>query len=790
MWEKIVLNLLSNAFKFTFDGAISVTVEDAAGAARVTVRDTGIGIAPEHLDAVFERFQRVEGARSRSNEGSGIGLALVRDLVELQGGTIALESAPGQGSAFIVTLPFAAADAGLVDAPRAEATGRVLAAFAEEAGRWLPAPPAVPAPRPSEEPVVLSMGRVLVADDNADMRDYLARLLGQHWDVSVAADGVEALAMVRCERPDAVVADVMMPRLDGFGLIARLRADRELADTPVVLVSARAGEEARIEGLEKGANDYLVKPFGARELITRVESQVMQARMRALERAHAARLASIFRRVPAGIAIVRGPRHVFELVNDHYQRLVGPRTILNRPLLAALPELEGQGILELLDGVRASGRPYVGRSERFMVARDAGPEERFFDFVYQPIIDARGAVESIAIVAFEVTELARARRAAEVANHAKDDFLAMLGHELRNPLAPILIALELIRARRMPGHERELAIIERQARHLVRLVDDLLDVARIAQGKIELRPERVELGRLVALAVEASAPLLAERNHHLTTDVAAGGLPLHGDPIRLTQVLANLLTNAAKYTNPGGRIHVRAWAENGQAVLQVEDNGIGISAEMLPRLFDKFVQERQALDRSRGGLGLGLAIVKEIVTLHGGAVAARSAGLGHGSVFELRLPLADACADPCTGDAGTGMARRRNGLRLLLVDDNADVLDAMQALLELGGHSVTALGDPRAALALAADYTPDVALLDIGLPGLNGYELLAALRARPGCADMDFIALSGYGQPEDRARSLSAGFCAHLVKPPAPAELAALLDALAQRRTGAAVPAD
>jgi CheY-like chemotaxis protein len=206
---------------------------------------------------------------------------------------------------------------------------------------------------------------------------------------------------------------------------------------------------------------------------------------------------------------------------------------------------------------------------------------------------------------------------------------------------------------------------------------------------------------------------------------------------------------------------------------------------MLPRLFDKFVQERQALDRSRGGLGLGLAIVREIVTLHGGTVAVRSPGLGHGSVFELRLPLADACATPSAGDPDAGPARRRNGLRLLLVDDNADVLEAMRALLELGGHAVTALGDPRAALALPDDYTPDIALLDIGLPGLNGYELLAALRARPGCADTDFIALSGYGQPEHRARALSAGFCAHLVKPPAPAELAALLDALAQRRAGA-----
>jgi signal transduction histidine kinase/CheY-like chemotaxis protein len=507
----------------------------------------------------------------------------------------------------------------------------------------------------------------------------------------------------------------------------------------------------------------------------------MQARMRALERAHAARLASIFRQVPAGIAILRGPHHVFELVNDHYQGLVGPRPVLGQPLLTALPELQGQGILELLDGVRANGRPYVGRSQRFMLARGTALQERFFDFVYQPILDTRGQVEGIAVVAFDVTDLAQARRDAEVANNAKDDFLAMLGHELRNPLAPILIALELIRARRVPGHERELAIIERQARHLVRLVDDLLDVARIARGKIELRPERVELGRLVALAVEASAPVVAERGHLLHMDVAPAGLLLKGDPIRLTQVLSNLLTNAAKYTNPGGRIDVRAWAEDDHAVVQVEDNGIGISADMLPRLFDKFVQERQALDRSRGGLGLGLAIVKEIVALHGGEVSARSPGLGHGSVFELRLPLADAaaCAGACEAD--TWPAPHRTGRRLLLVDDNPDVLDAMRALLELGGHAVTALADPHVALALPDGHAPDIALLDIGLPGMNGYELLAALRARPGWGHTAFVALSGYGQPEDRARSLGAGFSAHLVKPPAPQELAALLDTLGQR---------
>jgi len=795
MWEKIVLNLVSNAFKFTFEGGITVALEQHGMQAKLSVADTGTGIAPGDLDKVFQRFQRVEGARSRSYEGSGIGLALVRDLVELQGGSIALESQPGRGTTFTVTLPLVASDAVAQDLPAAPGT-RALAAFTSEAARWLGEDARPPQPEsaaaPAAAPDLAGAARVLVADDNADMRDYLARLLGQHWQVLLAANGVDAYETARRERPDVIVSDVMMPVLDGFGLIARLRADPELAETPVVLVSARAGEEARIEGMEAGADDYLVKPFAARELLTRIDSQLMRARVRAVERGAAARMAAIFRQVPAAIAILRGPDHVYELVNDSYAALIGQREVLGQPIRSALPELEGQGIFELLDGVRASATPYVGRSVRSDLVRGDGVlEECFVDFVYQPLLDEAGAVEAIAVVAFEVTELARARRDAEVANVAKDEFLAMLGHELRNPLSPILIALELIRMRRLPGAERELAIIERQAQHLVRLVDDLLDVARIARGKLELRPERVELSRLVALAAEATAPLMAERRHRLTLEVPAQGLLLNGDPIRLTQVVGNLLTNAAKYTNNGGAIQVRARADGGDAILQVRDNGIGIAPDMLPRLFDRFVQERQALDRSRGGLGLGLAIVKDIVALHGGSVAVASEGTGRGSVFEVRLPLApfDAAAAPGPDHRSTACAS--GACRVLLVDDNPDVLESTRALLEMGGHDVTALSDPQAVLALAdaleqgGGPAPQVALLDIGLPGLNGYELAAELRRRGAFRDTEFVAISGYGQPEDRARSLAAGFSAHVVKPPAARELAALLETLAQRRVAA-----
>jgi signal transduction histidine kinase len=798
MWEKIVLNLVSNAFKFTFEGGIRVTLEQHGMQARLVVADSGIGIEAAHLDKVFERFQRVAGARSRSYEGSGIGLALVRDLVELQGGSIAVASTPGQGTAFTVTLPLAQdARPTPPEVAPAAPNARMLASFTGEAGRWLPdalrgdggpavpfAPDAVGAP-----PAGVAPARVLVADDNADMRDYLARLLGRHWQVLLAATGLEALEIARREHPDVIVSDVMMPDLDGFGLIARLRADPALAETPVLLVSARAGEEARIEGLEAGADDYLVKPFAARELLTRIDSQLMRARLRAIERAAASRMAAIFRQVPAAIAILRGPEHVYELANHSYQALVGPRQLIGQPVRSAIPELAGQGIYELLDEVRASGKAYVGRSQRGDIVRDGVLEERYFDFVYQPLLDAAGSVEAIAVVAFEVTELARARRDAEVANVAKDEFLAMLGHELRNPLSPILIALELIRMRRLPGAERELAIIERQAQHLVRLVDDLLDVARIARGKLALRLEPVELARRVALAAEASAPLVAERCHQLSIEVPAHGLPLNGDPVRLTQVIANLITNAAKYTNNGGRIRVQARAEHGEAVLAVEDNGIGIAADMLARLFDRFVQEKQALDRSRGGLGLGLAIVKDIVALHGGSVSVTSDGVGHGSRFEVRLPLVEErAAVAASGAAPRTAAPSSAGCSVLLVDDNPDVLESTAALLRMAGHTVTTLADPQAALALAERLDaagaagPQVALLDIGLPGLNGYALAAELRRRAAFRDTDFVAISGYGQPEDRARSRAAGFAAHLVKPPASGELAALLETLMQQR--------
>ncbi|MGB9990688.1 ATP-binding protein [Massilia sp. SM-13] len=778
LWEKIVLNLMSNAFKFTFEGRISVRLAQQGQHAVLTVADTGVGIAAEHLPKIFDRFQRVEGSRSRTHEGSGIGLALVRDLVELHQGSITVDSTPGSGSCFTVILPLGRAhlhDDQVVAGAGATASPAALESFTAEARRWLPEEAEADAPSPEDNAVLSAGAHIVVADDNADMRGYLVRLLHQRWQVTAVGNGAEALDALHALKPDLVISDVMMPVLDGFGLIAAVRASDTLHDLPVLLLSARAGEEARIEGLNAGADDYLVKPFSARELLTRVEALLIRSRIRQVERAHASRMAEVFMQAPAAIAILRGPALVYELLNERFAELVGRRDIMGMPLRMAFPELEGQGILEEMAEVMATGQPRTGAARRMLLRRgpDGEAEECFFDYVYQPVRNAAGAVDRVAVVSFEVTALVRARRDAEVANRAKDEFLAMLGHELRNPLSPILIALDLMKLKGIDSVKKEHAVIERQAMHMVRLVDDLLDVARIAQGKIELRREPAELSVLVTQALETVSSLMEEREHRLCIDVPAQGLAVYADPVRLTQVLSNLLNNAAKYSNNGSTVTVAARADRGEVLITVEDDGIGIRPEMLPQLFDKFVQERQSLERSRGGLGLGLAIVKSIVTLHGGTVSAHSGGPGRGSVFSVRLPRASMPALPATPapPAPTPGVQRS----VMLVDDNADVLEAISALLSLHGHAVQAFSDPASALRSAGAAAPDVAILDIGLPGMDGYELAAELRKREGWQGTRLIALSGYGQHADQLKSQAAGFSAHLVKPVSAAHLNALI---------------
>ncbi len=669
MWEKIVLNLVSNAFKFTFEGKIEVSLHEVADRIELAVSDTGVGIPDEELPQIFDRFHRVEGSRSRTYEGSGIGLALVQELVGMHGGDFQVRSKVGRGSTFTVSIPVGAAHLpkehiGVARPQASIASAAIL--FVEEAQSWdaqadhlssgTPIHPAEMLDGDAEVGKTASGARILLADDNADMREYIKHLLGPEYEIETAADGTQALEAARARRPDLVLTDVMMPKLDGFGLLAALRSDPQTKTVPVILLSARAGEEARIEGLERGADDYLIKPFSARELLGRIRSQLDLRRLRE------------------------------QAANEREQ----------------------------------------------LLAREK-----------------------------------EARHEAEEANRSKDEFLAMLGHELRNPLAPILTALQLMQLRKGGPTERERTIIERQVYHLTRLVDDLLDISRITRGNIRLKKEEVELAAVVAKAIEMTSPLIEERMHYLAVDVPSSGLTVNGDPARLVQAISNLLTNAAKYTEPRGRIWIKGARSGNHVELRVRDNGIGMDPELVAHVFDLFYQGAQRSDRSQGGLGIGLAIVRSLILLHDGSVEAVSEGIGKGSEFIVRLPSLDGHppAQIVEQKPPSRLGDAPSGLRIFIVDDNQDAALLLAEALAEKGHVTKTAFDPVPALDLMRNFRPDVILLDIGLPVMDGYELAGRIRSIPELRSARLFALTGYGQDSYRTQSVGLGFERHIAKP-------------------------
>ena len=326
-----------------------------------------------------------------------------------------------------------------------------------------------------------------------------------------------------------------------------------------------------------------------------------------------------------------------------------------------------------------------------------------------------------------------------------------------------MTAVHLLKLRAGPGATREVNVIERQTEHLTRLVDDLLDVSRITSGKVTLNRESVEVADIVAAAIETAGPLIENGRHQLVTYVPTQGLVVDVDRVRMAQVVANLLTNAAKYTLPGGRITISGSREAGDVVIHVQDTGAGISAELLPRVFDLFVQARQTLARAQGGLGLGLAIVKNLVAMHGGSVSAASEGMGRGSTFTVRLPLIEAHATKREASAPLRAAPERRLARVLVVDDNVDGAEMLAEALHALGYRTAVAHDGLQALQVAAGFEPQIALLDIGLPVMDGYELAGRLREQR--RDLTLVAITGYGQDADRERARDAGFDDHLTKP-------------------------
>lgn len=613
------------------------------------------------------------------------------------------------------------------------------------------------------------------------------------------------------------------------------------------------------------------------------------------------RLQALFEQAPGFLAVVRGPDHVFEVVNPGYLQLVGRRQVVGRAVRDALPEVVAQGYIDLLDRVYRTGQAYVASSAQATLDREAGgpPSEVILDFVYQPLLDPAGKVDGIFVYGHEVTEQHRAQQALlafsnsipaiaweaspagklerfnsqweaytgqaearalvhgwvealhpqdaqglwdtwraakaagtewhaehrlrsaggewrwfltravpqrdstgrvlrwfgttsdieearrtslalQAADRQKDEFLATLAHELRNPLAPIRTAVHLLSLPTAPDtvRARAVEIVGRQVSHMSRLLDDLIDIARITQRRLVLKPEWVSVQQLVDTAMEAAAPMAEAKRHALTAQVEEPQRRVHADPVRLAQVLSNLLNNAVKYTDPGGRIALDVRHQGPWLVFSVTDTGIGMSAAALGNVFAMFAQEQSAIDRSEGGLGIGLALAKGLVELHGGTIHAYSAGPGAGSRFEVRLP------DEKRPEGGppveSGQAQPAAGAQrvIVLADDNADAAEVLAELLGIEGHQVRVAHDGQAAADLAMRLRPDVLVLDIGMPGLNGYEVARQVRAQDWGARTLLIAATGWGQEEDRRKAMAAGFDLHFTKPFAPEQLLAAIASL------------
>jgi signal transduction histidine kinase/ActR/RegA family two-component response regulator len=493
----------------------------------------------------------------------------------------------------------------------------------------------------------------------------------------------------------------------------------------------------------------------------------MLAALRQSDDVHSADLKLLFDQAPIGMALMRGPEHTYEYANDAYLALAGGPDLVGRTAREAFPAGTTQEEAhERLATVYRTGQSLTTKEVPTPSQRH---EKGFVTSMLAPFRSKDGTNQGVLSVVVDVTQTVQARHRLEglaaelsVADRRKDEFLAMLGHELRNPLAPIATAVELMKLREGTRSEVELAVIERQVGHLSRLVGDLLDVARIAQGKIELNRHVLEVAQIVDTAVEMASPLFEARRHQVKVTVPRTGLAVDADAGRLAQVLANLLTNAAKFTPPGGHLAVTATLDGAEAVLVVEDDGMGIAAELLPRVFDLFVQNARPLNRAEGGLGLGLALARNLVALHGGTIAAHSDGAGRGSRFTVRLPCTTRPASLRTPIAMRAPSATK---RVLVVDDNEDSANLLADLLREEGHEVAVAYDGAQALTLLAGFAIEVGVLDIGLPVMNGYDLARAIRELPRARGSRLIAVSGYGQTRDRERGREAGFDAFFTKP-------------------------
>ncbi len=672
---------------------------------------------------------------------------------------------------------------------------------------------------------------ILVVDDLPEkllVFETILEELGQN--LVMVRSGSDALREVLAREFAVILLDVNMPDIDGLETAKLIRQYKKSAHTPIIFITAYADEMQTAQGYSLGAVDYILSPVRPDVLRSKVKVFVelwhMQQRTRAMAEAEAARhaaeearrranfLAHASRELGASLDLEQGMRRLLELVVPHvcdvaavgvekepgrYDTLGAPATdFVPAPLASALRtvladkktlELSGDsGLAAILCQPLQVGERVIGA----LALGYAGREPRDRNLLEELAGRAAMALDNARLYRSLEREIARSREAEEElqdANQRKDEFLAMLSHELRNPLAPIRNAVELMRRVGSPEPRVTMArdVIDRQVTQLARLVDELLDVSRISQGKIVLKKEPVELAKVIAHSVETVRPMIEVREQRLAVEVSAGPVWVMGDFARLSQVVANLLSNACKYTPEGGRIRLAASAERGVATVTVQDNGTGIDHELLPRVFELFVQGDRGLDRSQGGLGIGLTLVKRLVELHQGEVAADSAGPGKGATFRVTLPCISAVQPQATTQSQAAAATHEvYGRRVLVVDDNLDAAESTAAFLRLEGHEVKTVGDGNEALASLHVFAPHVIVLDIGLPGLDGYAVARQLRERGDTSHTLLIAMTGYGQREDRERAIAAGFDYHFVKPTDPRVIQRAIEQGRQSRDAAA----
>lgn len=499
-------------------------------------------------------------------------------------------------------------------------------------------------------------------------------------------------------------------------------------------------------------------------------AQLHEAMTRVLkdERSH---LRNLFNQSPGFVAVTMGPDHVFEMVNNAYEKLVGRCELLGKSALEAIPEIFDQRLKAGLDSAYETGKPWVAHGIKVDIRSkdDGNVIEHYIDLLYQPFYSPDNKVVGVFAQGHDVTEAYKASIALQDADRRKDEFLAMLAHELRNPLAPIGAAAELLQRVKLDEDrvKKTSAVIGRQVKHMTGLIDDMLDVSRVTRGLIELESGVVDIHQVVSEAVEQVSPLIRSRRHELTLRLASQMALVQGDKKRLVQVLANILNNAAKYTAEGGHLVLCTSVEDQQVLIEVTDDGIGMTPQTVTHAFDLFAQAERSSDRSSGGLGLGLALVKSLVGLHSGDVTCKSKGLGQGSTFSIYLPRLGKSEQAALSTDSENVTQPvpAASLKILVVDDNIDAAEMLKLLLEAMGHEVLVEYGALRALEQAKRYTPQVCLIDIGLPEIDGNEVARRLRKQSENATAVLIAVTGYGHDSDRVSSLAAGFDHHLVKP-------------------------